>query len=301
MIQETRQKGRIQKGIAGFYEVRTENEIIYQCKAKGIFRKNKQVPLVGDFVAFEILDEKEKKGNIVELFSRKNELFRPPIANVDQVFLFSSLSSPRTNFSLLDRILIFFTYQNIPVSIIFNKEDMVSEEEKNKMFAYYRNTSYPIWGNSSLSNENKKEHLALLKGKTTAFVGVSGVGKSTFTNRFFTENKQETGALSKNQRGKQTTRHSELLYIDQESIVVDTPGFSFFSFTEIFAQDLASYYPEYQEKKQDCHFLGCVHVHEPKCKIKEMVAQGIFSKERYQNYCKLYEERRLADQMKGKK
>lgn len=284
-------QGKIIKGIAGFYYVHTAESGIYECKAKGIFRNQKIKPLVGDNVRLNVLDEEEKTGNIEELLPRKNALIRPAVANVDQALVIFAAAKPKPNFNLLDRFLILMKYQEVPVTICFNKQDLVSEEELRLLRKAYEGGGYRIQFTSAAKEKGIEELRTLLRGKTTAAAGPSGVGKSSLINLLYPNAGMETGDISKKiERGKHTTRHSELFALDNESYICDTPGFSSVYLPDMEKEDLKEYFPEFQEYEPGCRFQGCVHIHEPDCGVKEALAQKKISRIRYDNYKCLYEE-----------
>lgn len=219
--------GKIVKGIAGFYYVNVVESGIYECKAKGIFRKEKKKPLVGDNVRIEVLNEEEKIGNLVEILPRKNELIRPAVANVDQAVVIFALEDPAPNSALLDRFLLMMKQQEVPVLICFNKQDLVSKEQAQEWEKIYRDCGYEVL----LLSAQKQQGVELLKqrlaGKTTVAAGPSGVGKSSLTNLLQEEIEMETGEISRKlKRGKHTTRHSQLICLNDNTYLMDTPGFS---------------------------------------------------------------------------
>lgn len=284
-------QGKIIKGIAGFYYVHVAESGIYECKAKGIFRNQKIKPLVGDNVRLAILDEEEKTGNIEELLPRKNALIRPAVANMDQALVIFAAAKPKPNFNLLDRFLILMSYQKVPVTICFNKQDLVSEEELRLLKEAYVGGGCRIQFTSAAKKTGIEELRSLLQGKTTAVAGPSGVGKSSLINLLYPEAEMETGDISRKiERGKHTTRHSELFALDGESYICDTPGFSSVYLPDFEKEDLKEYFPEFQEYEPKCRFQGCVHIHEPGCRVKEALAQKKISQIRYDNYKCLYEE-----------
>ena len=289
--------GKIVKGISGFYYVYVVESGIYECKAKGVFRKKQLKPLVGDNVEIDVLDQEARLGNIVQILPRQNQLIRPAVANVDQALVIFATDAPKPNFNLLDRFLVMMEYQNVPVHICFNKSDLASDEEQRELAKIYENTGYQVHFTHALAGEGKQEILDLLRGKTTTVAGPSGVGKSTLINQLQEGVVMETGSISeKIGRGKHTTRHSELIAIDGNTFIMDTPGFSSMYVPEIEKTDLRDCYPEFTEHQTACMFLGCVHIHEPDCGVKEAVEKGLISRTRYENYKLLYEE--LANQKK---
>ena len=284
-------QGKIVKGIAGFYYVHVPDKGIYECKAKGIFRKENQKPLVGDDVEIQILDEEESKGNIEKLLPRKSELIRPAVANIDQALVIFAIVKPQPNFNLLDRFLIMMEQQSIPCIICFNKADIDEEEEGISYEEMYRACGYKTLQVSAKTGQGIDELKEMLVGKTTTVAGPSGVGKSSIINELQTGIRMETGAIStKIERGKHTTRHSELIAMEENTYILDTPGFSSLGLFDLEKEDLAKYYPEFVNYEKYCKFAGCAHMNEPVCGIKEAVEDGEISALRYENYRLLYQE-----------
>ena len=284
-------QGQIIKGIAGFYYVTVVEFGVYECKAKGIFRKEKQKPLVGDNVEIEVLDEETMTGNITALLPRKNELIRPAVANVDQALVVFAVTRPSPHFNLLDRFLVMMERQDIPVVLCFNKEDIAEDEQVEKLRSVYEGCGYPCVFTSALEERNIEKIKELLKGKTTVIAGPSGVGKSSLINILNPDAKMETGDISsKIERGKHTTRHSELFTIAQDSYIMDTPGFSSLYVNDFEKEELKYYFPEFDPYEGTCRFLGCDHVHEPDCAVKAAVEAGEIHEIRYKDYLEMYEE-----------
>ena len=284
-------QGKIIKGIAGFYYVHTENGSVYECKAKGVFRKDKQKPLVGDNVQLDILDEEKKLGNIAAILPRKNDLIRPAVANVDQALIIFAVTKPEPNFNLLDRFLILMEQKELPCIICFNKQDLFSEEEKQELSEIYKNAGHTVLFASALYEQGIEEIKEMLEGKTTTVAGPSGVGKSSIINRLQPDIRMETGEISeKIERGKHTTRHSEIIPVNDNTYLVDTPGFSSLLLFDMEKEDLAQFYYEFSEYEPQCKFIGCTHTHEPVCGVKEALEKGLISPIRYKNYNLLYEE-----------
>ena len=284
-------QGKIIKGIAGFYYVHVVESGLYECKAKGIFRKEKMKPLVGDIVEIDILDETEKKGNITEIIGRKNELIRPAVANIDQALVVFAVTKPKPHFNLLDRFLIMMESKDIPVVLCFNKKDIATEPEIQELKDIYEKCGYQIVFTSALEEENTEELKDLLHGKTTAIAGPSGVGKSSLINIFQPNANMETGSISeKIERGKHTTRHSELIWIEDNTYIMDTPGFSSLYTNEFEKEELKYYFTEFSEYEGQCRFLGCDHIHEPGCAVKQALDEGKIHPVRYTNYLEMYNE-----------
>ena len=284
-------QGKIVKGIAGFYYVHVVESGLYECKAKGIFRKEKLKPLVGDMVEIDILDETEKKGNIVKILERKNELIRPAVANIDQALVVFAVTKPKPHFNLLDRFLIMMESKDIPVILCFNKKDIATEPEIQELKEIYAACGYQMIFTSALEEDNVDEVKQLLRGKTTAIAGPSGVGKSALINIFQPDAKMETGSISeKIERGRHTTRHSELIWIEENTYIMDTPGFSSLYTNEFEKEELKYYFREFEQYEGQCKFLGCDHIHEPGCRVKQALEEGGIHPVRYQNYLEMYQE-----------
>ena len=284
-------QGKIIKGIAGFYYVHVEGEGIFECKAKGIFRKEHVKPLVGDDVDMDVLDERDRLGNIRRILPRKSALIRPAVANVDQALVLFAIVKPNPNFNLLDRFLIHMERQQLPTVICFNKEDIASEREKEALHKSYETCGYQVLFISVLENRGVEQVKMILEGKTTTLAGPSGVGKSSLINRLAPHISMETGEISeKIERGRHTTRHSEIIPLGRETYIMDTPGFTSLDMPDITKEELGGYYPEFREYEPFCKFRGCAHLSEPSCGVKEAVEAGKISRVRYENYKMLYRE-----------
>lgn len=290
-------KGKIIKGIAGFYYVHDGHERLYACKAKGIFRKRGIKPLVGDNVEFTILDETEQEGNIDEILPRRNQLVRPASANVDQALVVFAVVEPAPNLNLLDRFLVMMEMQQIPVLVCFNKMDLDKEQHCLRYQEIYKNSGCQVHFSSTYSGQGIEEIRKRLQGKTTILAGPSGVGKSSLTNLLQPLAEMETGEISKKiQRGKHTTRHAELFYVEEDTYLMDTPGFSSLYLENLEAETLKYFFSEFSDYASGCRFgEDCVHVREPRCGVKEAVREGKISQSRYDNYQLLYQE------LKGKR
>ena len=284
-------QGKIIKGIAGFYYVFVVESGIYECKAKGAFRKEKIKPLVGDNVEIEVLSEEDKTGNIIEIYKRNNELIRPAVANIDQALVVFAATRPDPHFNLLDRFLVMMERKDIPVVLCFNKKDIADEPKLSELQKIYEKCGYPVIFTSALEKENVDEVKNLLKGKTTAIAGPSGVGKSSLINEIQSSVVMETGSISKKiDRGKHTTRHSELIAIDSNSFIMDTPGFSSLYVNDFEKEDLKYYFREFEPFEGKCRFNGCDHIHEPGCAVKEALENGEIHNIRYNDYVEMYNE-----------
>lgn len=288
-------QGKIIKGIAGFYYVHIPDKGVYECKAKGIFRNQKIKPLVGDNVEIKILDEKEFLGNIEDILPRNNELIRPAVTNIDQALVVFAITDPKPNFNLLDRFIIMMERQNVESIICFSKKDLVTGQEEKELSDIYKGSNCKVLFISNFSEDGEDtvydELLELLKDKTTALAGPSGVGKSTLLNRIVPQANMETGEISeKIKRGRHTTRHSEIFHVEGSTYLLDTPGFTSIYLSDFDKDEIKDYFPEFCEYSSDCKFIGCVHINEPSCGVKRAVEQGIISNIRYENYKNIYEE-----------
>ena len=284
-------KGKIIKGIAGFYYVHDGRSKIYECKAKGVFRNRNIKPLVGDDVEFMVLDEKEGTGNIDAILPRKNKLIRPAVSNVDQAVVVFAVTEPLPNLNLLDRFLVMMERQEIPVIICFNKIDLSGGKEIEELRDIYGPAGYTLHFISTYEAAGLEKLHELIAGKTTVLAGPSGVGKSSITNFLQPEARMETGVVSeKIKRGKHTTRHSELFFVENGTYMMDTPGFSSMYIEDLEPNELKDYFPEFSEYEEECRFLGCIHVGEKVCGVKTAVADGKISRSRYDNYLLLYQE-----------
>lgn len=284
-------KGKIVKGISGFYYVHVAETGIYECKAKGIFRNQKIKPLVGDDVEIVVLDEEKKIGNVEKILPRTRELIRPAVANIDMALVIFAAAKPDPNFNLLDRFLCMMEYQKVPVTICFNKCDLVTEEQREVLRKIYKLAGYELLFTSAKTQENVEKLKSVLQGKMTAVAGPSGVGKSSLINDLQDAVQMQTGGISdKIERGKHTTRHSQIISIAENTYIMDTPGFSSMDLPGFSKEDLWTCYPEFVRFEPGCRFIGCSHIGEPDCGVKTALAEGKISQVRYDNYVQLYQE-----------
>lgn len=285
-------EGKIIKALSGFYYVKNrEDGEIYQCRGRGVFRKRKITPLVGDHVEFQ--KENGREGYILDIGERKNELVRPPIANVDQAVLVFSAKEPAFSTLLLDRFLVPIEKNLIRPLILITKCDLLSADEKEKLLetlAVYRQIGYSVILSSAKAGEGADALLSALKGKITVFCGQSGVGKTSILNRLDPALGLKTNEISTHLgRGKHTTRHVELLPVGG-GLVADTPGFSSLDFAGVEFTELGDYFPEISEKSAGCKFRGCLHENEPHCAVKAALAEGEIASFRYSHYIQFLQE-----------
>lgn len=284
-------QGKIIKGIGGFYYVDVPEHGVYECKAKGSFRNRKIKPLPGDCVVIDVLDEEKKLGNLSEILPRINELIRPAVANVDQALIEFAAVQPNPNLNLLDRFLLIMNRQQVNTIICFNKIDIAPEDMLERLRKNYEKCGSPVVFASTYTGEGIDTIRRLTEGKTTVFAGPSGVGKSSLLNQLYPDAGAKTGAISeKIQRGKHTTRHSELMMLGRDTYYIDTPGFSTLYLDGFEKETLQYGFAEFQPYEGQCRFLPCSHTHEPECAVKQAVEDGEISEIRYKNYVELYEE-----------
>lgn len=277
-------QGKIIKALSGFYYVFGEEGTV-QCRGRGVFRKNKITPLVGDEVVYQA--ENKTDGYIMEVKDRKNELVRPPIANVDQAILVFSAVEPEFSTTLLDRFLVLVEYNHIQPLICITKVDLMKEgfSRLEQYAVEYRKAGYEVIFTSSETAEGLEELSPYLEGKISVFAGQSGVGKSSLLNALRPELDLKTSDISQHLgRGRHTTRHVELIKIGDNGLVADTPGFSSLEFTEIDPPELTYCFPEIARLSEDCKFRECLHVSEPKCAVKAAVEAEELPPYRYKHY-----------------
>lgn len=283
-------EGRIIKALSGFYYVQTQNGV-FACKGRGVFRKRKVNPLVGDFVKFDITNDGE--GYITEVNPRVNELVRPPIANVDQALIVSSAKMPTFSTLLLDRFLVLIESKDIQPIIFITKIDTLTDVEKQRINAFredYTKIGYPVEFVVAKEGSELTQLTHYFSNKVSVITGQSGVGKSSILNALNPSLFIETDEISTSLgRGKHTTRHVELVQI-ADGLVADTPGFSVLDFSDIEQEELADCFPEMRERKEGCKFRGCLHHKEPSCAVKEAFEKGEIKRYRYENYLNFLEE-----------
>ena len=287
--------GKIIRGVGGFYYVDVPDATIYECKAKGIFRKDDITPLVGDDVAISVIDEENGIGNIDEILPRKNELIRPAVANIDMAMVVFALKSPGLNTGLLDRFLVMMATEGVPVWLCLTKSDLVTADAVKQVVSTYESCTEGVSVVNNLDGSGIREVRAALRGRTTVLAGPSGVGKSSLVRHICPDASPEVGSVSKKtERGKHTTRHSELFRIDDGTFIFDTPGFSSLRIPELLPEELVAYIPEFEQYLGGCRFPTCTHIHEPGCAVREQIGVTI-SESRYESYRQMFDElNRLA-------
>lgn len=279
--------GTIIKGIGGFYYVEASGEI-YECKARGVFRKEKITPLVGDSVSITVGDN--NKNSIDSIQDRRNYFNRPPIANVDNLVIVSSTCDPRPNTLIIDRLTAVAVHKGVRPIVVFTKDDLMSADT---LYDIYSSTGIDTFVISNTTGEGVQVLTEVLKGSISVFTGNSGVGKSTLLNRIAPEFQLETGEIShKLGRGRHTTRHVELFKIG-DGYIADTPGFSSLDFDTndiIRKEELAECFPEFSEYIGCCKFTSCSHTNDKGCKIVDALREGVIHQSRHESYVTLYNE-----------
>lgn len=282
--------GKIIKSLSGFYYVLYEGEV-YQCRGRGNFRKKKVSPLVGDMVEFKA--DNLEEGYILSIGERKNELVRPPIANVDQALIVTSAVHPDFNALLLDRFLVLVEEKRIEPFIVISKMDQLEKDQVEVMESYknlYEKIGYPVILSAVNDSETMDQIQSHLANRTTVIAGQSGVGKSSLLNSIDPRLSIDTDEISESLgRGKHTTRHVELYEISK-GLVADTPGFSSLEFGELEIEQLPECFPEFVNVQNNCKFRGCLHNKEPKCAVKSAVEEGEISQKRYDHYLHFLQE-----------
>ena len=314
-------QGLIIENIANLYKIENrENhksnknspKEIYEAYARGRFKKEEITPVVGDFVEFQITDEENKKAVITEILERKVYIKRPKMANITQLILVVSSKDPKPDLLMLDKQLAFAEFLDVKVCIVLNKIDLDDEKEFKNIKEIYTKIGYKVIetqankkdalikiSKNNLTESSIEELIKILKGNINVLAGNSGVGKSTLINAIFNKELTLEGEISsRNKRGKNTTTSTRLYEIEENTYIADTPGFSTFSIEEIESNRLAEYFKEFKNEIQNCEFVGCTHIKEEYCGIKQAIKEGKISQDRYDRFCKIYEELKQKEERK---
>ena len=295
-------QGLIVENISNLYKIKVQNKI-YEENARGKFKKEEITPVVGDKVEIQILDEENKKAVIEKIEPRTTYIKRPKMSNITQLILVVSSKNPKPDLLLLDKQLAFAEYLEIKPIIVLNKTDLDKKKEFEKIKEIYQNIGYTVIETIAKEQENNlsgiQELKKYLKGNINAFSGNSGVGKSTLINAIFKDTITQEGEISqRNKKGKNTTTSTKLYEIDENTYIADTPGFSTFDISEIEYKELDKYFKEFKPLAANCEFVGCTHIKEENCGIKNALQQGKIDSSRYDRFCKIYEELKEKDKYK---
>lgn len=291
-------QGLIIENKANLYKVKV-NEKEYIATARGKFKNENISPVVGDIVEISILEEQKNTAVIEEIKTRKTYIKRPKLANITKIIFVISSKHPKPDLLMLDKQLAFAEYLHIEPIIVLNKIDLDEKEEFNKISQTYRDIGYKVIKTNAKEKIGIQELEQELKDNISAFSGNSGVGKSTLINAIFNTDMTQEGEISKkNKRGKNTTTSTKLYEVDSNTYIADTPGFSTFDISEIESKDLANYFKEFKNEIKNCEFIGCTHIKEQICGIKEAIKENKISSERYERFCKIYQELKQREERK---
>ena len=289
-------QGLIIGNISNTYKIKTD-EKIYEAYARGKFKNEEITPLVGDKVEIEITDNEKCTAVIESILPRKNEIKRPKMANIDQIIFIVSTKNPKPDLLMLDKQLAYVEMLQIEPIIIINKIDL--QDTYKEIQELYSKIGYKTIVTSAKQGLGIDDVMRELKNKISVFSGNSGVGKSSIINAIFGKDKTQEGEISqKNKKGKNTTTDTKLYELEENTYIADTPGFSSFEINEIESTELDKYFREFVQEIQNCEFVGCTHIKESSCGIKDAIPEGKISQERYERFCKIYEE--LKDKEKYK-
>lgn len=294
-------RGVIIENISNLYKVKTEEGVIYEANARGKFKKDDITPVVGDFVECEVVKEDKEKDrvSIDKILDRKVYIKRPKLANISQIVLVVSSKHPKPDLLMLDKQLAFIEYLGIKALIVLNKTDLDKEKTFKQIKTVYGRIGYKVIETKAKEGAGIKELKKELLNNTNAFSGNSGVGKSTLINAIFDKDVTLEGEISKkSKRGKNTTTYTRLYEIDKNTFIADTPGFSTFDISEIESKDLCLYFKEFKKYIPDCEFVGCTHIKEENCGIKKAIKEGKIEQERYDRFCKIYQELKEKERRK---
>lgn len=290
--------GIIIENISNLYRIKAEDKI-YEATARGKFKQNEIIPVVGDNVEFEILDEENRKAVIEEIGERKVYIKRPKLSNITQIIFVVSSKDPKPDLLMLDKQLAFAEFLKINSVIVLNKTDLDKKEAFKEIKKIYEKIGYKVIITDAKNKQGIEELKAEMKNNINAFSGNSGVGKSTLINGIFDKDITEEGEISKrNKRGKNTTTSIKLYEIDDNTYIADTPGFSTFDISEIESKNLEKYFREFKENIINCEFVGCTHIKEENCGIKTAIQEGKIDISRYNRFCKIYNELKEREERK---
>lgn len=291
-------QGLIIENISNLYKIKVANQI-YEATARGKFKKEEIIPVVGDIVELEIIDNENKKAVIEAIENRKVYVKRPKLANITQLVFIVSSKNPKPDLLLLDKQLAFSEFLGINSVIVLNKTDLDQEEQFKNIKNVYKKVGYKVIETNAKEQKGIDELKKVLKNNINAFSGNSGVGKSTLINGIFKKDITQEGEISKkNKRGKNTTTAIRLYEIDKNTYIADTPGFSTFDISETESKNLCDYFKEFKEYIDNCEFIGCTHIKEENCGIKKAIKEGKITKERYERFCKIYQELKQKEERK---
>lgn len=292
-------QGLIIENIANLYKVKVDSQIIYEATARGKFKKEEISPVVGDWVEINIIDKKNRKAVIEKIKSRDVYIKRPKLSNITQIVFVVSSKNPKPDLLMLDKQLAFAEFIGVNAIIVLNKTDLDDKQEFKKIKEVYKEIGYDVIETDAKARKGIAELKQKLKKNISAFSGNSGVGKSTLINGIFDKDITQEGEISKkNKRGKNTTTAIKLYEIDEDTYIADTPGFSTFDISEIESKDLANYFKEFRKKISHCEFVGCTHIKEENCGVKEGIQKREIDINRYKRFCKIYEELKLKEERK---
>ncbi len=291
-------QGLIVENISNLYNVKSKDKI-YESTARGKFKKDDIVPVVGDIVEISIIDETNKKAVIEKIQPREVYIKRPRLSNITQIVFVVSSKDPKPDLLMLDKQLAFAEYIGVKAIIVLNKTDLDKKEEFKNINSTYSKIGYKVILTDAKNRKGIDDLRKEIKNNINAFSGNSGVGKSTLINGIFNKNITQEGEISKkNRRGKNTTTSVKLYEIDENTYIADTPGFSTFDISEIESKELCNYFKEFKKFISDCEFIGCTHIKEKNCGIKKAVENGNIDKNRYERFCKIYNQLKEKEERK---
>ena len=281
-------QGLIIGNIANLYKIKFNNKI-YNATARGRFKQDQTTPVVGDLVEIQIIDTEKEEAVIEKIYPRKTYIKRPKVANISQLIYIVSVKDPKPDLLMLDKQLAYSEYLRIEPIIVINKIDLADNYQE--IEETYTKIGYKVYAISAKSTDTLMKLKKDLKDKISVLAGNSGVGKSTTINAIFGNDITEEGVISeRNKRGKNTTTDVKLYEIDENSYIVDTPGFSTFEITEIEPKDLGEYFKEFMQEIENCRYVGCTHIKESECGIKYAIQKGKINQQRYERFSKIYNE-----------